>query len=262
MTVSNTTRQTSVTGSATIGQEVPFSFPVLDTSELKVVTRVTATGVETVLTETTNFTVELDDEGGTVTMVQAVPATTQIHVYRDTPKTQTLDLTAGGAFNAENVEAGFDKSVKQIIDVNEEVDRSIREAVTDTSTASLELPMATERASCYLTFDASGNVTVTTSLATGTANISTYGATIIDDANASAAQTTLGFSTFIKTLFSLTTAASVLTTLGVTSFIQTLLDDTDAATARATLGVINITDNIVCYANAVVCDNEEVVIYQ
>lgn len=46
------------------------------------------------------------------------------------------------------------------------------------------------------------------------AHVSAYIATLLDDADASAAQTTLGISTFIKTL----------------------LDDADAATARGTLG--------------------------
>lgn len=49
---------------------------------------------------------------------------------------------------------------------------------------------------------------------TGAHGMSAYGASLVDDANAGAAQTTLGISTFVKTI----------------------LDDADAATVRATIG--------------------------
>lgn len=65
--------------------------------------------------------------------------------------------------------------------------------------------------------------TKTLTLNTNT-TVSTYGASLIDDANAAAAQTTLGIS----------------------AYAQTLLDDTDAATARATLG-ISIGTNVQAY---------------
>jgi hypothetical protein len=65
-----------------------------------------------------------------------------------------------------------------------------------------------------------------------------YGRGLLDDADASAAQTTLGISTFFKTLLDDADASAVLTTLGISTFIKTLLDDADAVTARATLGVI------------------------
>jgi hypothetical protein len=193
-------------------------------------------------------------------MVQAVPATTQIHLIRDTGLDQELDLQQGGTFSAENVESGFDHAGKQSIEQDDVISRSIHTSDTDTSGGDLILPNATARVSTYLTFDSSGDLTVTNSLVTGTATISNYGATIIDDADASAAQTTLGFAAFIKTLFSLTTAAQVLTTLGVSTFIQTLLNDTTATMARATLEIID-SPVIVCYEGSVVCYEEETVTY-
>lgn len=110
-----------------------------------------------------------------------------------------------------------------------------------------------------------------------TATLSSYGRTLIDDADASAAQTTLGISAFIKTLLDDVDAATARATLGLvigtnvqaqdaelaalagltsaanklpyftgsaaaaladlTVFARTLLDDGDAPTARATLGI-------------------------
>jgi hypothetical protein len=53
MTIANQTNRTSAVGSGATGQEVAFSFPIAATSDLVVTKRVTATGVETLLAETT-----------------------------------------------------------------------------------------------------------------------------------------------------------------------------------------------------------------
>jgi hypothetical protein len=66
-----------------------------------------------------------------------------------------------------------------------------------------------------------------------------FGASVLGAADASAAQTLLGISTFIKTLLDDADAPTAQTTLGISTFIKTLLDDVDAATARTTLGVVS-----------------------
>ena len=55
MTVSNQTYRTSVVGSNVANQEVPFSFPVGDQTDITVKQVVTATGVVTTLTLTTDY---------------------------------------------------------------------------------------------------------------------------------------------------------------------------------------------------------------
>lgn len=237
MTVSSQECRTSAVGSGAVGQEVAFTFPIVATTDLWVISRVTATGVETTLVETTNYTVTIDgNSGGIVTTVTAVAATSEIHVIRNTPMTQTLDLEDGGDFSAPNVEGAFDKATRLIVEDADAITRCLRAPGTDPTTLDMELPNAVDRASCYLTFDASGNPTATSTLSTGTATISAFGRTIIDDAN----------------------AAAVFTTLGISAYAQTLLDDASASATRTTLGVVALSD-ILSLGGDVLCWEDEII---
>ena len=169
MTVANQTNRIAAVGNAAIGQEVPFSFPYAATSDITVYSRVTATGVETLLAETTNYTLTAaSDTGGTLTTVTAVAVTSEIHIIRDTPKTQSLDLEQGGSFNAENIEDALDKNTKLIIENKDSLDRALRAPVTDAVALDLEIPNSVDRAGKNLGFDDDGNVTVTDSEGTFT----------------------------------------------------------------------------------------------
>jgi hypothetical protein len=88
-----------------------------------------------------------------------------------------------------------------------------------------------------LTTSANKMIYTTASDTYATTDLSAYGRTLIDDADASSAQTTLGVSTYIKTLLDDVDASTAQSTLGVSTYVKTLLDDADATTARATLGV-------------------------
>lgn len=170
MTVSNQTARISAVGTNTVGQAVPFSFPINATSDLTIISRVTATGVETTLALTTNYTVTISgDTGGTVTMVTAVATTAEIHVIRDTPQTQPLDLESSGTFNAENIEEAFDRVTRQVNDNADAIRRCVRAPETDGVSIDMELPSSVDRASKVISSDASGNVTTTD----GTGNVVT-----------------------------------------------------------------------------------------
>lgn len=67
-------------------------------------------------------------------------------------------------------------------------------------------------------------------------NMTAFGTTLIEAANAGAAQTALGATTVGKAVFTAADAAAAQTALGISAYVQTLLDDANAAAARTTLG--------------------------
>jgi len=229
--------KTKTTGDGNVGQEFVFTFEYFNTSEVVATTRVTATGAEAVLTETTDYTITTTGSnpytGGTLTLVGSLAATSTLTVSRSTPQLQETDLVTSGALAAETLEDQYDKLVMQIQDLQEQIDRSLRIPITDGSTveAACELDDAIQRASCYLTFDANGLPTATATAITGS-TASTFGASLIDDANAAAALTTLSISAFAQTMLDDADAAAVATTLGLSSL--NLIDEDSFATNSAT----------------------------
>jgi hypothetical protein len=193
MSVSDSTARTSAVGTATAGQEIPFTFPVSAASELTVKTRVTATGVATTLTETTDYTVALNSDGsGTVTLVAALAATSACFIIRSTSETQTLELTSGSSFTPTSVSDALDKQCKLTINHSDQLSRALAVPDTDPTTLDMTLPNSVDRASQYLAFDADGEPVVVATVAPATATVTTWAGTLLDDASASDARTTLG----------------------------------------------------------------------
>lgn len=161
MTVSSESNRTSAVGTGA-EQAVPFTFPITSNSDIVVTARVTATGVETLLAETTDYTVEnLGELGGSITTVTPfVASTSQVFIVRDTPNTQLLDLEQGGAWNAENAEDAWDKVTKLTIESQTSLDRTVFFPTTDPDTAFGEMPNSIDRAEKFMSFDAAGKPTV------------------------------------------------------------------------------------------------------
>ena len=112
MTVSTTTSTVSYTGN---GSTTSFSvtFPFQGTgsaSELEVIQRTIATGVEATLDYSTHYTVT-GGSGSTGTGVAAsAPAdTVQWHIRRATTTTQTSDYVTNDPFSADTLEANLDR---------------------------------------------------------------------------------------------------------------------------------------------------------
>ena len=114
--LSSTTTQVSYTGNASTVTAYTIAFPLNAAADLVAIETVTATGVETTLDPGDyTFTPTTDSNGritgGSVTTDPAIAATSTILFKRVTPKTQTLDFTAGGSFQAETLESALDKLV-------------------------------------------------------------------------------------------------------------------------------------------------------
>ncbi len=151
------------------GDGVTTSFPVTfdfwDDTDVTVI-HTDAAGVETTWVKGTEYTiVGGDGSTGTVTVSTSptdyTPASGEkLTILSAVGDTQDTILPAGGNIPSGPLEIQLDKIVRMIQEKNSEIDRKIGLAPSDGETASLYLPSASDRASRMLTFDASGNVTV------------------------------------------------------------------------------------------------------
>ena len=191
MTVTTQTNKQAYIGDGT-SNALSTVFPFIDDVDLIVTSRVIATGVETTLVLGTHYTVTGGAyESGDVTPVDGAtdfPSTVTWTITRATPKTQTTNYVENDNFGAETHEKALDKGMYTAIDSQGEVDRALKVAITDDEPGAL--PAAAERASKYLAFDGSGDPIAALN-APGDVVVSTFGATLVDDANAAAARTTL-----------------------------------------------------------------------
>jgi hypothetical protein len=163
MTISTTDSRISYNGN---GVTTVFAFPYrfLANADL-VVVEVSSTGVETVKTLTTHYTLTGagDDAGGSVTMLVAPAVGTRLIVYRDTAITQETDYISGDPFPAETHERALDRLTMIAQEVGSDADRSIKVPVGDPSSLSTVLPAAANRKDKFVVFDATtGEVEVST----------------------------------------------------------------------------------------------------
>lgn len=184
------------------GSTTAFSFPYyfIAKADIKVIL-VSSAGVESVL--------DLDDEyaitatavngvypsGGTITLDTAPASGETLLIYRDPALTQGLDLVENDALPVEEVEKAIDKTVMLSQRLDERVDRCLRIEESDSASVVLTLPRASSRASKFLAFDADGRPIASDGGISGSVTVSSFGASLVDDANATAARTTLGMGT-------------------------------------------------------------------
>jgi hypothetical protein len=98
-------------------------------------------------------------EGGSITLDTPVSNTT-ISIIRNVPIERTTDFPVSGPFAVNTLNSWLDKTYAILQQIATKLTRSIRLTDTDAS-ATLTLPVAASRALKILSFDASGNVTVT-----------------------------------------------------------------------------------------------------
>lgn len=111
--ISTTSSSVSYTGNASTSTAYAIAFPLVAASHLVAIVT-DSEGAETTL-DPGDYTVTPATDingritGASVTTDPAIPGTSTILFKRVTPKTQTLDFTAGGSFQAETLESALDK---------------------------------------------------------------------------------------------------------------------------------------------------------
>lgn len=246
MTVASTTNRNTYTGNGATAT-YDYTFRIFAEADLLVTIRDTD-GAETTKVLTTDYTVagEGDVGGGSITLVAGNLTTNYIITLRRVMDlTQETDIRNQGSYFPETHEDTFDTSRMIDQQLQDQIDRCIKVPETeDGSTAATVLDQATDRASKYFAWDASGNPIASDGGAVGyLITISDFAKTYLDDLTAAATLTTLGFSTFIQTLINDADATTARATLGVTpanlgisAYGETLVDDANASAALSTLG--------------------------
>lgn len=159
MTVSSSTIKNSYSGDGST-TAFAYGFKIFAAADLTVIIR-SSTGVETVKTLTTHYDVSNVgvDGGGNVTFGSAPASGETVVVIRNTANTQTLDLVENDPFLSGSFEESLDKITHQLIEQQEEIDRSFKVSRTNSITTSEFADNAASRASKTLGFDSDGNLT-------------------------------------------------------------------------------------------------------
>lgn len=174
MTTSTATPRVQYTASGS-QTNFTFNFSIADINSLDVYVGTT------LKTYTTDYTITFDSGSsgtGTVVFNSAPAASSAVYLIRNTYNVRSTDFEQGGAFLASTINNELDRLTQGIQDIdNILTDKVFRLAEPTTETATLIIPAAATRANKTLTFDGSGNVTVTTA---GTGTVSSVGLTTSD----------------------------------------------------------------------------------
>lgn len=149
------------------------------------------TGVQTAVTQgagANQYQIAITASGFTVTFGTAPTASQYAVIGRTVTKDQSTPYKTSRGFQGPVEEASFDKLTALVQQLSNQAGRNISAPLGDT--ANLQLPKASLRAGSFLTFDASGNVSVASGV-TGT-SISTAMTPIVQAASIASAMTLLG----------------------------------------------------------------------
>lgn len=207
-----------------------FNYVLYDTSHLKVI-KTNTSGVDTVLTLTTHYSVSIasDFTSATVTLVTALAGdgiddggSEILTITRDPAIAQPTEWPRNDPFPSRTHERAADLAVMMIGRLSEQIRRSI--LLPESSVAS-DLKLPTPDALKFLRWNAGETALENMDVAlTGALAVSAFIQSLLDDVDAATARATIG----------------ALASSAVSAFMLTLLDDANAATARATLGVVAV----------------------
>lgn len=223
MTASNTIKRVAYTGTNTVGQTMSITFDFYDSTDIIVIERITATGVESTKTLNTDYTIAGGSgTTGTLTTLVAVPTSKTWTLHRSIPQTQATDYIANEALSSSTLEQNFDKPAYRDQDAQEQIDRSLKYPVTDSTSLSSELPNSVDRASKYLGFDANSEPTAL-SAPTDTSTTTSLTATFLAQSTEGGARSTLDIDQ--GAIADLPAAGNSGTTYLATDELETLYDD-------------------------------------
>lgn len=198
MTVGTAISKIQVTGTDSPSTEtIAVSFPFIEADDLVVTQTVTATGVSTVLTLGTHYTITGGNYSTGVVSVTS-PAGEAVYtaamtwtVERRTDRTQATDWVENDQFSAESLEKSQDKQTLIAQDVGEEAGRALKIPIGDPSSTSSELPSKVDRALKTLGFDAAGEPTMMSGTVSGDVTVNAFMEPVLGAASASDAKTLL-----------------------------------------------------------------------
>lgn len=134
MTISSEGRKAGPFSGNDVTTSFPFTFKVFTTADVLVV-RADEFGAETTLTITTHYTVTLNanqntSPGGTVDLVDPLATGETLVVTSAVGNLQPVDITNGGGFYPDVINSALDRSVIQVQQLAEQVDRAIKSPIT------------------------------------------------------------------------------------------------------------------------------------
>lgn len=146
MTIAASTRRNFHVGNNTT-DTYSFTFPIVDQSELRVVRVVRSTGVKTLLTLTTDYTVDGvgDSAGGTITLVAGnLASSLDLLILGNSAFEQDTSIRNQGAFHQEVHEDAFDKLTVLTQQLSERSGRAIKiDEIEDVSSFETQLKIGT-----------------------------------------------------------------------------------------------------------------------
>ena len=174
MTISSATRKAGPFLGNGVTNSFPFSFKVFSTSDLQLI-KTSAAGVDSNLILNSDYSIALNADqnnspGGTITypltgvLLQTGEKLTATGILASL---QQAHITNGGNFFANNIEDQMDYLTVLVQQHDEKLNRAVLASASDL-TPLLGIGTAASRASKYITFDASGNLSLAVTLPSGT----------------------------------------------------------------------------------------------
>ena len=181
MTIQNTTlRKAGPSQGNGVTTVFPFTLKVFTATDI-LVTYLSASGVESALLLTTNYTVLLNADqntspGGSVTLLVAPATATYITLTSQLANTQTLSLTNSGGFYPESINNALDRTVIEIQQLAERASRAVTIPKSSTTSTLLPIPVANNVLAWNNTATALINLPTTVSLPIDITSVKNFGA--------------------------------------------------------------------------------------